>query len=263
MFSDYHVHSSFSFDSEASVEENIKKAIELNMKQLCITDHHEFYWPNPKEDATIDIDTYFSTLSLLKEKYKNQIDLLIGVELGLTDSKGLGLSYDANKMCYDFIKKHSFDFVIGSCHLVEGRDPWHKEFWNGKDDRQVFEQYFTEMLSILKDFHFMDTLGHLDFVARYSPNGIKNYSYFDYSDLFDEILKILIENDIKLEINTNNILKGFDFPNPHPDIIKRYTELGGRYVTIGSDAHNTKHIGSNFKIAEDIVNKFNLKVYTV
>ena len=44
---------------------------------------------------------------------------------------------------------------------------------------------------------------------------------------------MIIENDIKLEINTSNFSKGFDFPNPHTDIIRRYKELGGLYVTVG------------------------------
>lgn len=255
MFSDYHVHSRFSFDSETPIEDNIAKALELNMKQICITDHHEFYWPNTAEDATIDVKEYFSSIMELKEKYKNKIDILTGVELGLAE--GIG------ELCHNFIKDNPFDFVIGSCHLVEGGDPWHSEFWVGKDDRKVFETYFTEMLSILKNYHYMDTLGHLDFVTRYSPNRDANYSYFDYTDIIDSILRILIEKDIKLEINTNNISKGFSYPNPHTDIIKRYTELGGRYVTIGSDAHVASYIGSHFNVAEDIVRKYGLKVYTV
>ena len=66
---------------------------------------------------------------------------------------------------------------------------------------------------------------------------------------------MIIENDIKLEINTSNFSKGFDFPNPHTDIIRRYKELGGLYVTVGSDAHKAQFVGSGFDLVEKIVEK--------
>ena len=91
---------------------------------------------------------------------------------------------------------------------------------------------------------------------RYSPNKDANYCVFDYMDVIDEILKFIITHYIKLEINTAGLAKGLDFPNPHTDIIKRYTELGGKYVTIGSDAHKACDIGFGFNKIEDIVNRF-------
>ena len=75
--------------------------------------------------------------------------------------------------------------------------------------------------------------------------------------------QIFIENDFKLEINTSNFSKGFDFPNPHTDIIRRYKELGGLYVTVGSDAHKAQFIGSGFDLVEKIVEKYKLKVFTI
>ena len=107
----------------------------------------------------------------------------------------------------------------------------------------------------------VNTLGHLDYIVRYSPNRDNNYSVADYIDVIDEILKMIIENDIKLEINTSNFSKGFDFPNPHTDIIRRYKELGGLYVTVGSDAHKAQFVGSGFDLVEKIVEKYKLKIF--
>lgn len=151
-------------------------------------------------------------------------------------------------------------------------DPYYAEFWEGKNDRDCFELYFKTLLDSLKFFigrntcttpHTVNTLGHLDYIVRYSPNKDNNYSVADYIDVIDEILKMIIENDIKLEINTSNFSKGFDFPNPHTDIIRRYKELGGLYVTVGSDAHKAQFIGSGFDLVEKIVEKYKLKVFTI
>ena len=102
----------------------------------------------------------------------------------------------------------------------------------------------------------------MDYIVRYSPNKDSNYSVFDYQDIIDEILKLIINKNIKLEINTSNLAKGFHFTNPHTDIIKRYQELGGEYVTVGSDAHKAQNIGYGFDIAKEIIEKYDLKVYT-
>mgnify|MGYP001261979118 CR=1 FL=1 len=82
MFSDYHVHSEFSFDSEEKIDNIISKAIELKMNQIVITDHEDFNWPVEGETPLIDLPKYNLVLSQKKEQYKNKIKLFKGIELG-------------------------------------------------------------------------------------------------------------------------------------------------------------------------------------
>ncbi len=254
MFSDYHVHSSFSFDSDESPENIIKQALQLNMKQICFTDHQDYLWPIEGESPFLDFNKYFNTLSSLQEKYKHQIEILIGIEIGFTKENA-----SLNK---ELVNRYPFDFVIGSCHVVDNMDPYYKEFWQGRDDRDAFELYFNTLLTGLKNFNSFDTIGHLDYIVRYSPNKDANYSPLDYQDIIDEILKLIIDKNIKLEINTANLSKGFTYPNPQTDIIKRYKELGGEYVTVGSDAHKAEHIGYRFDVAKDIIENYSLNIFT-
>ena len=255
MLSDFHVHSKFSADSDENLENIINKAISLNMKDICITDHQDWYWPVPGESFDIDTDSYFNELNILKDKYSSKINLHIGVELGIT--------CDNYKKNADFLQSYPFEYIIGSCHIVDNMDPYYTDFWKNRQDRDAFELYFKTLLEGLLEFSQIDTLGHLDYVVRYSPNKDSNYSPRDYQDVIDEILKFIIEKDIKLEINTSNLSKGFDFFNPHTDIIKRYKELGGKYVTLGSDAHKAKYIGYGFDKAYEIANSFDLKIFTL
>ena len=42
-------------------------------------------------------------------------------------------------------------------------------------------------------------------------------------------------------------------------IYARYRELGGQYVTIGSDAHSAEAVGMNFKMAQDMTDFVGLR----
>lgn len=255
MFSDYHVHSEFSFDSEEKISNIIKKAISLNMKQIAITDHQDFNWPVKGEVPLIDLPEYDSTISDFKHYYENQIEIIKGIELGLMDN--------CAEKYHDLFDHHSFDFVIGSCHIVDNMDPYYSQFWENRDDRMAFELYFNTLYNGLLSFNKIDTLGHFDYIVRYSPNKNSNYSVYDYTDIIDMILKYIISNDIKLELNTSNLAKELDFINPHNDIIKRYKELGGSYVTIGSDAHKSQDIGCGFDFVKNIIDYYDLKIFTL
>lgn len=254
MFSDYHVHSEFSFDSDEKIDNIINYAISHNMPQIAITDHQDFNWPVKGEVPSIKIEKYSAVIDNARNHYSNQIQILKGIELGLMK--------DTKTQCRNLIASNAFDFVIGSCHIVDNMDPYYSEFWKGRNDRDAFELYFNTLLEGIQMFDRIDTLGHMDYIVRYSPNRDSNYSVADYSDVIDLILKLIISKGICLEINTANWAKGFSFPNPHTDIIKRYRELGGEYVTIGSDAHKAESIGYGFDMVNDIVKKYNLKVFT-
>lgn len=255
MISDYHVHSQFSFDSTETPDNIINQAIKLGMKQICFTDHQDYNWPVSGETPLLNIEDYFSTLSDLREQYSNKIQVLTGIELGLMAGN--------ESLCQNVLSKNNFDYVIGSCHIVDGMDPYYASFWKDRQDRDAFELYFKTLLNELQNFHNIDALGHLDYIVRYSPNKDANYSPLDYQDIIDEILRFIINKEIKLEINTANLAKGFDFPNPHTDIIKRYKVLGGEYVTVGSDAHMAENIGYGFEFAQTIVENAGLKIYTI
>jgi histidinol-phosphatase (PHP family) len=255
MYSDYHVHSNFSFDSDETLENIIEKAVSLKMPQVAITDHYDIDWPVPGEIPSFNIYNYSSLINAMREKYADKIHIIKGIELGLMESTG--------DKCRNLINYFPFDFVIGSCHIVDNMDPYYSQFWENRKDRAAFELYFDTLLASLKSFNGIDALGHMDYIVRYSPNKDSNYSVSDYSDIIDTILIYIISHDIKLEINTSNYANGFNFPNPHTDIIRRYKELGGTYVTIGSDSHTASTLGYEFHRAADLISKYNLKVFTI
>ena len=73
-----------------------------------------------------------------------------------------------------------------------------------------------------------------------------------FPELFDKILREIIKRGKGIEVNTSGINRAGHML-PHPSIIRRYHELGGRIITIGSDAHKPQNVGAYIKDAIDII----------
>lgn len=250
---DMHMHTSFSADSDAPMEEMIKASIDKGLRHITFTEHlDEDFPPKYGLDFTFDIDEYFAKVNELKEKYKEKIEILYGIELGvmphLTDS------YNSLVDSYDF------DFVIASSHLVDMQDPYYPQFWENNTFHEGCRKYFKTISDNINAFKNFDSYGHLDYIIRYGTDE-KKISYLDYSDILDEILLLLINNNKALEINTAGYKYGLNAPNPSAEIITRYLELGGKLFTIGSDAHKPEHIAYDYVRLEAFLKMLGVKEY--
>ena len=68
-----------------------------------------------------------------------------------------------------------------------------------------------------------------------------------FSEIIDEILLTLIKNKTALEINTAGLRQPIGITSPDESIVRRYKELGGKLITIGSDAHYAEHLGAGIE----------------
>ncbi len=253
--SDYHVHTSFSGDSSAPPEAMVKEAIRRGIRHLCLTDHMDYDYADADAIFEFDSKSYFQRLMPLQEKYAGQIDLAIGVELGLQPY----LSVRHHSLVFS----HPFDFVIGSVHLVHRRDPYYPSYFEGRTESEAYQEYFESVLQNLEAFSNFDVFGHLDYVVRYSSTKNQDDSYHNCQDLIDEILRSLIRKDIGLEINTAGYRYGLGAPNPCRNILLRYRELGGRLITLGSDAHSPEALGYGFGRAAALARECGFSSYYV
>ncbi|MFV0343348.1 MAG: histidinol-phosphatase HisJ family protein [Anaerocolumna sp.] len=254
--SDFHTHSYHSSDSTAPMETMIKRAIELGLDTICFTDHMDYDFPVTEGLTFVfDPDKYFEELTLLEEKYRGEIKILKGVELGLMPH--------LTERIHQLISSYPFDFIIGSSHLVRGRDPYFKSYWENCTEKEGIEDYFKSILENINHIKDFNVYGHLDYVIRYAPSRIKNYDYNVYRELFDTILTTLIHGGKGIEVNTAGLKYGLDFPHPHMDILKRYKELGGEILTIGSDGHKPEHLAYDFHKANELLISLGYTYYTV
>lgn len=254
---DCHMHSSFSADSDTPMEQMIKKSIALGLSGICFTEHFDPDYPPTPDQASFPLDfaSYQAAFSSLKEIYSNQISLHFGIELGLQPH--LKESFDT------LATEYPFDFIIGSSHVVHGKDPYYPSYYTQRSEETAYREYFESIIENLRVFSDFDVYGHLDYVVRYGPNQNKYYSYSNYKDIIDEIIKLLTEKGIGMEVNTGGFHYGLGQPNPCTDIIKRYRELGGEIITIGADAHKPEFIGYDFCKAAAILQDCGFSYYTV
>lgn len=261
---DMHMHTWFSTDSEACPRDMADEAVRKGLKTICFTDHFDKDDLEWGEEGIFDMDAYFVEMQKLQEEYAGKLNIRIGIELGLRTY--LKDYYE------ELTKKYPFDFVIGSVHNVpykkdaEGNilytDPAAEKLFTDRTDKEAYRLMMETTLENVRTSDCFQTLGHLDYVVRYGKSREKEYSYTDYADIIDEILKLLIEKEKGLEVNSAGLKYGLPFAHPHPDVLKRYRELGGEIITIGADAHKPEHIAYDFAKAEEILKSCGFKYYT-
>lgn len=244
MIYDCHIHSTFSTDSKMQIEAAIKKAKEKEIG-LIVTDHMDINYPL-EGNFIFDCEKYFNEY----EKYRSK-EFLIGIELGLRD--------DCINENRELIKKYTFDYVIGSIHVVDGVDIFQPGFYENREKKESYLHYLNFMYKCIKECDFIDSLGHINYVTRYAKYQDTELYYNDFKEIIDEILKIIAQREKAVEINTRRLENKIAALNML-DILKRFKELGGKYVTVGSDAHNIDSIGANFDIAIDLANRADLSV---
>lgn len=258
MICDSHVHTAFSYDSKADMEDVILSAKKNKVSILTFTEHMDMDPPielatNPSYGfSLLDVNAYRDRFLELKEKHEDKdFKMLWGIEIGLQPQ--------LQKPHQDLIQAYPWDYIIGSAHTINGHDPYFPSYFEGLTSRKGIITYFEAILENLTLLDDVDTLGHIDYIVRYLPEVYtlpieekaatlkKVYHPKDYEEIIRAILSILIKKDICLEVNTQSLRRGFGITNPHPDILPIYREMNGKLITLGSDAHFAKDVGADIK----------------
>jgi histidinol-phosphatase (PHP family) len=169
-----------------------------------------------------------------------------------------------------FLRDKELDYVIGSVHLVEDGQEWAmvseegrcKRYFARRSMREAYRPYFAEVRRAVESGLF-DFIGHLDLVKRY---GVRYYGPFDLS-LFAtevrEILKLAVERGVGLEINTSGLRQAPHETYPGLEVLRWYRKLGGRILTVGSDAHSVEDLGKGITEALNLAREAGFETITL
>ncbi|MEI7884833.1 MAG: PHP domain-containing protein [Clostridia bacterium] len=230
---DCHVHTAVSYDSEMPLIDVLQE-IEETKHSFCITEHYDFNIP----DFNFEVEEFFAAYS----KFRSE-RLLLGIELGLgqeifAESKALS-------------KDQRFDQIIGSIHVVDGEDIYLPDYYMERGEERAYERYFQTMLDNVIACDFFDVLGHVDYVARYAPTADPEIHLTRWKEYLEPVFKTLIGRGQVLELNSRRLgLKRAQIALK--PIYQFYNELGGKYVTIGSDAHIPQALAINAEVAGEL-----------
>lgn len=265
MYADYHIHTSFSDDSNEPMENQIEKAISLGLDEICFTDHVDYGVKRDRDDprgiiirhaieygkeieqelANVDYPKYFNKLHEVKDKYKDKITIKQGLEFGVQT-----ITVNEFVNLYDKYKDE-LDFILFSMHQVNNLEFWTQEFQEGKTQKEYNDEYYKEIYETMLVYKDYSVLAHLDLMVRYDLNGI--YPFEKEKDNIAEILKQAIKDDKGIEVNTSSWRYGLKDTQPSRAILKLYKDLGGKIITVGSDAHSKDYLAKHIKDAYEIL----------
>lgn len=224
MLVDYHTHLLGHQDRKGSkkeIREFLKQAERKNIREIAFTDHNRYYQ-----------DFNFKRIKETALEFEN-IKVLKGVEMDFEAGR--------EKEIANFLQAFDFDLVIGSIHSLDNWMFDHPDYISeyAKWDIDDLYRYYFQQLNALVSSQLFDIVGHLDL--------IKIFNYRPQKDILDyaaPTLKLIAENKMVMEVNTNGLNKAVKEIYPEKRILKKAYQLGVK-VTMSSDAHQAERVGEN------------------
>lgn len=239
---DAHLHTDLSPDADVPVDVYAALAREQGMAELAITDHIDFVAGDPAYHYA-DFDRRVRMVRDAAERWAGEPVIRLGLEATY--------EHGVEETVRDYLARHPYDYVIGSVHMTRRtpfRDPRTAAAWCAdKSHREATAFYWDEVEGAIRSGLF-DTIGHLDFVKRYTQPYLGPFEYEPHADIYDRVLRPLVEAGTALEVNASGLRQEPGEPYPAPAVVARFRELGGERVVAGSDAHRIEQFA--FGLAE-------------
>ena len=246
---DTHTHSRVSFDSKALLRDMAESAISAGLTELCVTDHCDLLDANGNLDDSFDWPAakaqYHGTLPLTE----GRLTLRLGIELGSIvyrpDLARRILAEGGDEV----------DFVLGSIHnwigLYRNRDLYYTDYTNNpalcrEAMSNALESTFR-MVSECADCY--DSLAHISYPPRYMRRDGQDLSLALYEEQIRQIFTAVARTDHALEVNT---WRGLDVEG-WKSLLCWYKECGGKFVTLGSDAHAPEDVAKGIPTALELI----------
>ena len=229
---DSHTHSLCSPDGYSSMAELAEAAVHNGVSILTVTDHVDLdYCP------TGNFDGYcFDIWPDMLEDFC-EANLLPGFETELRIGLELGEASHYPVFAEEIAKTPGLDFIIGSIHSVRHTPDFFCLHYESRAQcERLVDQYLAEHFELARS-KAIDVIGHLGYTRRYMKRAGFDIDFDTYADVLDGIFRAAIGNGVGFELNTSGLRQGLGSTIPAVGQIKRYRELGGELITVGSDAH--------------------------
>jgi histidinol-phosphatase (PHP family) len=232
---DYHLHTLFCNHAVGGMECYIKRAIDLGLREICFLDHLTIRKTEPGLSMTPEeIPYYFNAVQILKQKYRDKIDVKTGLEVDFSPNH--------TSLYQDIFDTYAFDIIASSLHFPSDLDiVTHRSGWRyGEKDTDVVYGLYFEQLEKMLEYDYFDVICHIDLIKKYGRKPMRSFQ-----KEWDNILQIIKDKDKTIEINTS----GYDHPArdiyPSLEIIRKCYQQRIS-ITMGSDAHRPENVGRHY-----------------
>ena len=253
-YMDYHLHSRYSFDSAADMDAICRQALSLGLSEIAFTDHLDlhlkmsgcFYLEHEKERE--------AAYREVQEKYRRRLAVRYGLELGQPDWNPAFLN--------DFNAARSFDFILGSVHYTtDEREILEIAYQSKAQADGVLREYFQNVRRMLEGDGY-DAVAHLCHPLRAMERVWQKPTLLMYGYEIRPILRRAAERGKALEVSTKGLRYWIHALEPEMEILEWYRELGGEYVTVGTDSHEADTVGSGIREAYDYIRQAGFRYVT-
>ena len=253
---DYHLHSTHSADGEASVLDMCEAALAKGLREICFTEHVDFDRSDPAY-GHLDWAAYTASVAEARSRYAGRLVVRQGVEFDFRRAYGAEPG--------EFLAGRDLDFAIGSVHSAAGcqihrlwkdrppgsarAEPCCAGAKPGLDMRTLLAEYFAETEALVASGR-CQTIGHFDYIYKQLPDLVAGVRDDWYWRSVERILSGCIAAGVAIELNTHHVLDRGAAMAADIEILRRYQALGGRLLTVGSDAHRPGDVAHAFPEAE-------------
>jgi histidinol-phosphatase (PHP family) len=243
---DAHLHTDLSPDSRVPMELYAAQAFERGIPEIALTDHLDFL-PGAPAYEYADYPRRERMIRELQERWAGKVTIRFGVEL----------TYESRfeDEIREHLRSHSYDYSIGSVHAVLGSPYCHDRiaaFATGITVAEAVAPYFAEVQAAIRSRLF-DTIGHLDQCKRWLRPWFSAADFATIPEAYEPLLVALVESGTALEVNASGLRDRTGETYPGPWVVRRFRELGGERVTVGSDAHMPQAFAFGLEEACEIV----------
>ncbi|QNK41113.1 histidinol-phosphatase HisJ family protein [Caproicibacter fermentans] len=252
--SDCHIHTDCSPDGTDSAMMMCESAARLGFYAVTITDHCECnHYRTDGYDKSIRQSCFESRKAAAA--FQGRLHVFSGVELGQPMQ-----NTDAAE---DALGCFNYDFVLASLHNITGKKDFFDLDYSAENIDDLLNRYFDEILEMIEWGKF-DSLAHLTYPWRYLAGEFGLHIHTDrFMGRIDEVIKTLIAKNIALEVNTSGFRQRLGTSMPDAPVIRRYRELGGRMITLGSDAHRWADVGGGIELGLKLIRSAGFHHYVV
>jgi len=239
---DYHLHSAHSADARTPVHEMCEAALRAGLTDICFTEHVDFDRSDPHY-GFLDDEAFSAAVADARDRYAGRLAVRKGVEFDYRRAFGMEPA--------DVLAALDLDFVMGSVHTAAGVQVYglSAEDFAALDLDELLDEYLAEIEALVQS-GWCHCVGHFDYVCKQAPDLVQPLRDTRYWQRVEGILSTCVAGGVALEVNTHHVLDRGMGLAADEEILRRYRRLGGRLVTVGSDAHRPEDIAQAFPEAE-------------